>query len=100
MTKNQAHPVFEEREQENMPMSPNEQIEYFRSIGRLEAQVASLIAAVSELKTKVDGIDTRLDQLDRLANRWKGGFAVILTLGAIAGFVLDNVIRWWTSKGS
>ena len=81
-------------------MSPNEQIEYFRSIGRLEAQVASLIAAVSELKTKVDGIDTRLDQLDRLANRWKGGFAVILTLGAIGGFVLDNLIRWWTSKGS
>ena len=100
MTKNQAQPVFEEREQENTPMSPNEQIEYFRSIGRLEAQVASLIAAVSELKTKVDGIDTRLDQLDRLANRWKGGFAVILTLGAIAGFVLDNVLRWWTSKGS
>lgn len=81
-------------------MSPNEQIEYFRSIGRLEAQVASLIAAVSELKTKVDGIDTRLDQLDRLANRWKGGFAVILTLGAIAGFILDNVLHWWSAKGS
>lgn len=81
-------------------MSPNEQIEYFRSIGRLEAQVASLIAAVSELKTKVDGIDTRLDQLDRLANRWKGGFAVILTLGAVSGFVLDNVIRWLMSRPS
>lgn len=81
-------------------MSPNEQIEYFRSIGRLEAQVASLISAVSELKTKVDGIDTRLDQLDRLANRWKGGFAVILTLGAVSGFVLDNVIRWLMSRPS
>ena len=81
-------------------MSPNEQIEYFRSIGRLEAQVAALAAAMTEMKTKLDGIDSRLDQLDRLANRWKGGFAVILTLGAIAGFVLDNVLRWWTSKGS
>ena len=74
--------------------------EYFRAIGRLEAQVAALTTAISELKTKFDGIDARLDQLDRLANRWKGGFAVILTLGAIAGFVLDNVLRWWTSKGS
>lgn len=81
-------------------MSPSEQIEYFRLIGRLEAQVTSLVAAVTELKTKVDGIDTRLDQLDRLANRWKGGFAVILTLGAIAGFVLDNVLRWCSAKGS
>jgi hypothetical protein len=100
MPQTQAQPALEERDQEEHAMSPNEQIEYFRSIGRLEAQVASLIAAVTELKTKVDGIDTRLDQLDRLANRWKGGFAVILTLGALAGFILDNVIRWWTAKGS
>lgn len=79
-------------------MSPNDQIEYFRSIGRLEAQVAALVSAVAELKTKMDGIDARLDQLDRLANRWKGGFAVILSLGALAGFVLDNLFRWWTAK--
>lgn len=72
--------------------------EYFRSIGRLEAQVAALTAAITELKTKFDGIDARLDQLDRLANRWKGGFAVILMLGGIAGFILDNVIRWWSAK--
>jgi hypothetical protein len=73
--------------------------EYFRAIGRLEAQVAALTTAVSELKTKLDGIDTRLDQLDRLANRWKGGFAVILALGAIAGFVLDNLLRWIAPRG-
>ena len=67
--------------------------EYFRSIGRLEAQVTALTAAVGELKTKLDGIDTRLDTLDRMANRWKGGFAVILTLGAVAGFVIDHIFR-------
>lgn len=81
-------------------MSPNEQIEFFRSIGRLEAQVANLLSAVTELKTKVDSVDTRLDALDRLANRWKGGFAVILSLGAVAGFLLNNLMRWWTSQGS
>ncbi len=48
--------------------------EYFRSIGRLEGQVAALTTAVGELKTKLDGIDARLDTLDRMANRWKGGF--------------------------
>jgi len=74
--------------------------EFFRSIGRLEAQVAGVISALAELKIKVDGIDARLDQLDRLANRWKGGFAVILGLGALVGFVLDNFFRWWSSRGS
>lgn len=53
---------------------------------------------MTEMKTKLDGIDSRLDQLDRLANRWKGGFAVILTLGAVGGFVLDNVLRWLMAR--
>jgi len=72
--------------------------EYFRAMGRLEAQVQALATAVGELKTKLDGIDTRLDQLDLMANRWKGGFAVILTLGAIAGFVIDQVIHLFSSR--
>ena len=98
MSQTQVHPAFAEREQENTPMSPNEQLEYFRSIGRLEAQVAALVSAVAEIKTKMDCIDSRLDQLDRLANRWKGGFAVILTLGAVSGFIFDNVLRWLMSR--
>lgn len=68
--------------------------EFFRSLGRLEAQVAALATAMTEMKSKLDGIDARLDTLDRLANRWKGGFAVVLTLGAVGGFVLDSVLRW------
>ncbi len=97
MTNAQSQPVPNGRDQENYAMSPNEQIEFFRSIGRLEAQVANLLSAVTELKSKVDSVDTRLDQLDRLANRWKGGFAVILSLGAVAGFIANNLLRWWTA---
>ncbi|MDE1901003.1 MAG: hypothetical protein KGI37_05075 [Alphaproteobacteria bacterium] len=78
-------------------MNPND-IEYFRSIGRLEAQVAALTTAVSELKTKLDGMDTKLADLDRTASRWKGGFAVILALGAIGGFALDNLLRWFAPR--
>ena len=74
-------------------MTPMNEPEYFRAMGRLEAQVQALATAVGELKTKLDGIDTRLDTLDRMANRWKGGFAVILTLGAVAGFVIDHLFR-------
>ena len=79
-------------------MTPMNEPEYFRAMGRLEAQVQALATAVGELKTKLDGIDTRLDQLDLMANRWKGGFAVILTLGAIAGFVIDQVIHLFSSR--
>ncbi len=78
--------------------TPMNEPEYFRAMGRLEAQVQALATAVGELKTKLDGIDTRLDQLDLMANRWKGGFAVILTLGAIAGFVIDQVIHLFSSR--
>jgi len=42
--------------------------------------------------------DTRLDQLDLMANRWKGGFAVILTLGAIAGFVIDQIMHLFSPR--
>jgi hypothetical protein len=84
--------IRNQEEPEDFDMDATE-AEYFRSIGRLEAQVTALTAAVGELKTKLDGIDTRLDTLDRMANRWKGGFAVILTLGAVAGFVIDHLFR-------
>jgi hypothetical protein len=89
--------AHQQPEPEESTMSPNE-AEYFRSIGRLEGQVAALTTAVGELKTKLDGIDARLDTLDRMANRWKGGFAVILTLGALAGFIIDHLFRWATQR--
>ena len=72
--------------------------EYFRSIGRLEAQVTALTTAVGELKTKLDGMDAKLAELDRTANRWKGGFAVILALGAVAGFVIDHIFRLFSPR--
>lgn len=67
--------------------------EYFRAIGRLEAQVQTLTTAITELKTKVEGMDTKLADLDRMANRWKGGFAVVLAFGAILGIILDYVAK-------
>jgi hypothetical protein len=90
-----CQPTCDPQELEESTMT---EAEYFRAIGRLEAQVQALTAAVTELKTKLDGIDTRLDQLDRLANRWKGGFAVILALGVLAGFLLDNLVRWFAPR--
>lgn len=89
--KNQnQNPAHNGREQENASMT---EPEYFRAIGRLEAQVQMLTTAITELKTKVDGMDTKLVDLDRMANRWKGGFAVVLALGAVAGALLEMLIK-------
>lgn len=68
--------------------------EYFRSIGRLEGQVSALVSTTNDMKAKIDSIDTRLDTLDRMANRWKGGFTVILGIGALLGYIIDHAIKW------
>lgn len=88
-TQNQ-NPAHSGREQENAPMT---EPEYFRAIGRLEAQVQMLTTAITELKTNVESMETKLSDLDRMANRWKGGFAVVLALGAIAGALLEQLIK-------
>lgn len=90
MNPSNINPAFNGQEQENTPMT---EPEYFRAIGRLEAHVQTLTTAITELKTKVDGMDTKLADLDRMANRWKGGFAVVLALGAIAGALLEQIIK-------
>ena len=90
MKKQTINPALNGREQENMPMT---EPEYFRAIGRLEAHVQTLTTAITELKTKVDGMDTKLADLDRMANRWKGGFAVVLALGAIGGALLEQFAK-------
>jgi hypothetical protein len=84
-------------EPENPIMNATE-AEYFRSIGRLEGQVSALVSTINDMKAKIDSIDNRLDTLDRLANRWKGGFTVILALGAVAGFIIDHLFRWLTQR--
>lgn len=80
-------------EQEKPTMNATE-AEYFRSIGRLEGQVSALVSTTNDMKAKIDSIDTRLDTLDRMANRWKGGFTVILGIGALLGYIIDHAIKW------
>lgn len=90
MTLNNFQPAFDGREQENTLMTKPE---YFRAIGRLEAHVQTLTRAITEPKTKVEDMDTKLADLDLMANRWKGGFAVMLALGAVAGALLEQLMR-------
>jgi hypothetical protein len=92
------HPLALTQPEQEQPTMNATEAEYFRSIGRLEGQVAALTTAVGELKTKLDGIDARLDTLDRMANRWKGGFTVVLGVGALLGYIVDHVIKWVSGR--
>lgn len=75
-------------------MDAKNENDLFRSIGRMEGQVAAQTQTISEVRSKVENMDARLAHLDRLGQRWKGGLAVIITLGAIIGAVLDIFVRW------
>jgi hypothetical protein len=89
--------VTPQAEQEKPTMNATE-AEYFRSIGRLEGQVSALVSTTNDMKAKIDSIDARLDTLDRMANRWKGGFAVILGVGALIGYIIDHMLKWVTQR--
>lgn len=52
---------------------------------------------IAVLESRFDGFDTRLEHIeegmDKLvgwANRWKGGFAVLLGVGALIGWFADK----------
>ena len=66
-----------------MPMT---EPEYFRAIGRLEAQVQMLTTAITDLKRTSKAWETKPAATSTgMANRWKGGFAVVLALGRHRG---------------
>ena len=75
-----------------MTTTPNLLIEHIAS-NQSQKEITA-----SEVKTKVDAVDTRLSNLDRMANQWKGGFAVILSLGAVAGVLIDQLVRFLFSR--
>lgn len=52
-------------------------------IAALRVEVHHLTEAVRELERKVDGLTAQ-------ANRWKGAFLVVLSFGAVIGWLADR----------
>lgn len=59
-------------------------------IAALSVEVHHLTEAVRELERKVDGLNAQ-------ANRWKGAFLVVLSLGAVAGWLAERASSLWTA---
>lgn len=67
-------------------------------IHELRAQIAvlqerydQLIRAKEEEKEILEEIREELSDIHDMANRWKGGFVVVVALGALVGWVLSNL---------
>lgn len=69
-----------------------------QSIAVLTERVAHLSQNYTDLKKGQDTIATEIDEIHEMANRWKGGVAVVLGLGGLLGFLIsiaDKVVKVW-----
>ena len=57
-------------------------------LAALGVEVHHLTEAVRELERKVDGLNAQ-------ANRWKGAFLVVLSMGAAVGWLADRASSLW-----
>lgn len=57
-----------------------------------EERIAALEARYEGFDQRLDHIDEQIDKLVAWANRWKGGFAVLLGVGALIGWFADKLI--------
>ncbi len=71
------------------------QLELIQTIGRLEGVVEGLRRDISQLNRKVEEFDRRLDRVELMATRWKGGFAVLLAFGSIAAWAASLLGGWF-----
>ncbi len=52
---------------------------------------------LDKLEAKFDKMSDKVDNLDDMANKWRGGFALLLGAGALSGAILafwDKFARW------
>lgn len=60
------------------------------------AAIAALRVEIGHLRDEVHELRDDVQALKAQANRWKGGFLAIMTLGAIGGWLIG---QWTAIKG-
>jgi len=79
------------------------------AVAVLANEVKHLTAAIQGLKTELESVKKDLkeeisankkeiSEMKNLVVRWRGGFAALLGLGAVAGYLLTNaekVMKWF-----
>ncbi len=59
-------------------------------------QIAALTVQVQHLTTAVEKLETAVASLTTRADRWKGGFLVVLATGGIMGWLVALLAGMWT----
>ena len=73
--------------------------EHARLVIGLQAELASLRREVEHHKRELGDLRRDMRDMRDIANRWRGGVAVIVGLGALCGWLLTQLdrIRSWLS---
>lgn len=86
-------------------MSDESDKEIYKAIGRLEARQDSLeqqfLKRGEDLNERLDKIEEGIQDLRSYANKWKGGFWVLLGLGSAATWLLsqwENIVHFFSIK--
>ena len=58
--------------------------------------IAALTVQVQHLTTAVERLDAAVARLTTRADRWRGGFLVVLALGGIMGWLVALLAGMWT----
>jgi|TARA_R110000764_G_scaffold87422_3_gene168284 hypothetical protein len=61
---------------------------------KVEVTLARLEERIARLSDEVRHVHAEVSEIKATANRWKGAFWVIITLGGIAGFFVNALIGW------
>lgn len=57
-------------------------------------RIAALGVEVHHLTDAVRELERKVDRLSAQANRWKGGFLVVISIGAAVGWLADRATGW------
>jgi hypothetical protein len=68
--------------------------ELCRTIGQLEGHIISLNENLNELKSSFDRMQRRLVAVEKQHSFIRGSVAAFLTIGAILGVAVDQVVKW------
>jgi len=55
----------------------------------LSIQIANLATTIGEMRADISKLSAEIVNVNNMANRWKGGFIVVMAVGAFIGWLIS-----------
>jgi hypothetical protein len=69
-----------------------------RDIGRMEAEMSALKFSMDEMREDMKAIRNELAIFRQNFSELKGGYKTLLSMAALVGAGIGQVVQWWLSK--